>query len=133
MSLPDGSCPTLIFQGLEDTGESADCIITLGSMKAAKYRVPLAVDAYQAGRAGKIMVCGGKLRDFPNGTYSEAEHMYRTALESGVPSENIILENSSQNTVENLRFALIEPQRTFCLNKVRRVLAKFGDRAVFVP
>ena len=59
----------LLFQGLEDTGESIDCIIVLGSMKAAKYRVPLAVDAYQAGRAGKIMVCGGKVRDFPDGKY----------------------------------------------------------------
>lgn len=112
----------LLFQGLADAGDDADCIIVLGSIKASKYRVPVAVNAYNAGRASKIMVCGGKLRDFPNGTYSEAEHMYRTALESGVPSENIILENSSQNTVENLLFALIELQRTFCLNKVRRVL-----------
>ena len=45
----------LLFQDLEDTGESADCIIVLGSVKAAKYRVPVAVDAYKAGRARKIM------------------------------------------------------------------------------
>ena len=35
----------LLFQGLEDTGEKADCIIVLGSTKAAKYRVPVAVEA----------------------------------------------------------------------------------------
>ena len=84
----------LLFQGLEDTGESTDCIIVLGSMKAATYRVPLAIDAYKAGRAGKIMVCGGKLRDFPEGKYSEAEHMYRAALELGVSEDDIIIENS---------------------------------------
>ena len=41
----------LLFQDLDDTGETADCIIVLGSMKAATYRVPVAVAAYQAGRA----------------------------------------------------------------------------------
>ena len=51
----------LLFQDLEDTGESADCIIVLGSVKATKYRVPVAVDAYKAGRARKIMLCGGAL------------------------------------------------------------------------
>ena len=112
----------LLFQGLEDTGESIDCIIVLGSMKAAKYRVPLAIDAYKAGRAGKIMVCGGKLRDFPEGKYSEAEHMYRAALELGVSEDDIIIEKSSMNTVENILFALVKLQRTFSLNKVRKVL-----------
>ena len=55
----------LLFQGLEDTGEAADCILVLGSSKAAKYRVPVAVDAYRAGRAGKIMLCGGAVRRVP--------------------------------------------------------------------
>ena len=112
----------LLFQGLEDTGENADCIIVLGSIKAAKYRVPVAVQAYKAGRARKIMLCGGKLRDFPDGKYSEAEHMRQAALALGVAEEDIVLENSSQNTVENILFALVELQRTFWLNKVRRVL-----------
>jgi len=92
----------LLFQNLKDTGESADCIIVLGSVKAAQYRVPVAVDAYKAGRAGKIMLCGGALRDFPAGKCSEAEHMYKAILELGVSEENVILENSSQNTVENI-------------------------------
>jgi uncharacterized SAM-binding protein YcdF (DUF218 family) len=112
----------LLFQGLEDTGETVDCIIVLGSVKAAKYRVPVAVDAYNAGRASKLMLCGGKLRDFSDGHYSEAEHMRRAALALGVAEEDIVLENSSQNTVENILFALVELQRTLWLNKVRRVL-----------
>ncbi|MBQ8496260.1 MAG: YdcF family protein [Clostridia bacterium] len=112
----------LLFQDLEDTGESADCIIVLGSVKATKYRVPVAVDAYKAGRARKIMLCGGALRDFSVGKCSEAEHMYKAVLELGISEENVILENSSQNTVENILFALVELQRTFWLNRVRRVL-----------
>ena len=112
----------LLFQGLEDTGENADCIIVLGSIKAAKYRVPVAVDAYNAGRTSKLMLCGGKLRDFPDGKYSEAEHMRQAALALGVAEEDIVLENSSQNTVENILFALIELQRSFYLNHVHSVL-----------
>ena len=112
----------LLFQGLEDTGENADCIIVLGSIKAAKYRVPVAVDAYNAGRTSKLMLCGGKLRDFPDGKYSEAEHMRQAALALGVAEEDIVLENSSQNTVENILFALIELQRSFWLNNIHSVL-----------
>ena len=112
----------LLFKGLEDTGENADCIIVLGSSKAAKYRVPVAVDAYNAGRAKKILLCGGKLRDFSDGRYSEAEHMKQAVLKLGIAEEDIILENSSQDTVENMLFALIELQRNFWLNNIRRVL-----------
>ena len=83
----------LLFQGLEDTGENADCILVLGSIKAAKYRVPVAVDAYKTGRASKIMLCGGKLRDFPDGKYTEAEHMRQVALNLGIAEEDVILEN----------------------------------------
>ena len=112
----------LLFQDLEDTGENVDCIIVLGRVKAAQYRVPVAVDAFKAGRANKLMLCGGKIREFPNGRYSEAEHMAKAVLELGIPEEDIILENSSQNTVENILFALIELQKSFWLNKVKRVL-----------
>lgn len=112
----------LLFRGVEDTGESADCIVVLGSSKASKYRVPLAVDAYRAERACKLLLCGGALRDFPEGKYSEAEHMRQAALELGVAEENIILENLSQNTVENILFAMAALQRTFWLNKVRGIL-----------
>ena len=73
----------LLFQGLEDTGERVDCILVLGSLKAAKYRVPVAVDAYKAGRANKIMLCGGALQDFPVGKCSESEYMHKAVLESG--------------------------------------------------
>ncbi len=112
----------LLYSDLEDTGEAVDCIIVLGSIKASKYRVPVAVDAYAHKRANKILLCGGKLRDFPDGCYSEAKHMCKTALELGITKENIILENTSQNTVENIRFAQIELQKAFCLNEVRKVL-----------
>ena len=112
----------LLFHGLEDTGDNADCIIVLGSLKASKYRVPAAVDAYKDRRASKLILCGGKLREFSTGHCSEAEHMRNTALALGVSAEDVIMENASLNTVENILFAMIELQRKFGLNNVRRVL-----------
>lgn len=120
--LTDELIDRLLYQGVEDTGESADCILVLGSTKASNYRVPKAVQAYKDGRAGKIMLCGGVIREYPEGAATEAEHMKKTALALGVSKEDIILENSSENTIENILFALIELQRTFWLNKVKRVL-----------
>ena len=112
----------LLFEGLNDYGAKADCIVVLGSKKAAKYRVPVAVKALLAGRSEKIMLCGGKMRSFPNGERTEAENMYEGALELGVPEANIILENNSQNTIENILYALLELQRSMWLNKVKSVL-----------
>ena len=109
----------LLFHGLEDTGESADCIIVLGSSNAVKYRVPVAIRAYQAGRAHKLLFCGGALH---GGSCAEAEQMRQAVLASGVAEEDVLMETASQNTIENILFALIELQRAFWLNNVRRVL-----------
>lgn len=120
--LSDEIIDRLLFKDVDDTGENVDCIIVLGSIKATKYRVPMAVNVYNSGRANKIMLCGGALREFPDGTRIEAEDMYKRVLELGVPKEDIILESTSQNTVENILCALIELQRVFWLNRVNKVL-----------
>jgi len=112
----------LLFEGLQDNGASADCIIVLGSIKAAKYRVPAAVEAFFSGRSEKIMLCGGKLREFSGESMAEADHMNKKAIELGIPEASIILEKSSQNTIENLLCSLLELQRTMQLNKVKSVL-----------
>ena len=112
----------LLFEGLNDNGASVDCIIVLGSMKAAKYRVPAAAKAFFSGRSEKIMLCGGKVRDFPGERMTEADSMYRKALELGVPETSIIVEKSSQNTIENILCSLLELQRSMWLNRVKSVL-----------
>ena len=112
----------LLFEGLHDTGESADCAIVLGSAKAARYRLPAAAAAYKAGRVPKILLCGGVERAFPEGVMTEAEHMRRAALAAGVAPEDILMEESSLNTVENILCSLMEMQRALWLNNVHRVL-----------
>lgn len=112
----------LLFEGMDDNGASVDCIIVLGSIKAAEYRVPAAVKAFFSGRSEKIMLCGGKMRNFPKQSMTEADNMYQKALELGVPETSIIIEKSSQNTIENILCSLLELQRSMLLNKVKSVL-----------
>lgn len=112
----------LLFAGLEDAGEKVDCIIVLGSIKAVKYRVPVAVEAYKAGRSEKIMLCGGKLRDFAEESMSEAGTMRQKVLELGVSETSILMEENSQNTIENILCALLELQRSMWLNRIKSVL-----------
>ena len=112
----------LLFDGLNDTGENVDCVIVLGSLKAAEYRVPAAARVFFAGRSEKIMLCGGKIRDFSGKRMAEADSMYEKALELGVLEANIILEKNSQDTIENILCSLLELQRSIWLNKVKSVL-----------
>jgi len=121
-TLTDDIIDRLLYEGLEDTGESADCILILGSSKAAKYRVPLAAEVYNAGRSDRIMVCGGTEWEFPEGTYTEAAYMYKKLLNLGIPKDAILIENNSQNTVENFLCALLTLQRSLWLNKVHKIL-----------
>ena len=112
----------LLFEGLSDNGASVDCIIVLGSTKAAKYRVPTAAKAFFSGRSEKIMMCGGTIRTFSSESMAEADYMYKKALELGVPEASIIIEKGSQNTIENILCSLLELQRSMWLNKVKSVL-----------
>ena len=121
-NLTDEIVDNLLFEGLSDPGKKADCIVVLGSIKAAKYRVPMAAKAYFEKRAGKIMLCGGAMRTFPGEVMAEAEHMKQKALELGIPEEDIIMECNSQNTVENILCALLELQRAMWLNRVKSIL-----------
>ncbi len=64
--LTDEIIDKVLFEGIEDTGENADCIIVLGSNKAPLYRLPGAVKAYLEGRAPKILLSGGIVNGWRN-------------------------------------------------------------------
>ena len=120
--LTDELIDRLLFTEIDDPGGKADCIVVLGSMKASRHRVPVAVNAYKSRRADKILLCGGAVRDFPDGKCIEAEHMYRRALELGVPKESILLERESKNTVENILCAMVVLQRAFYLDRIKKII-----------
>ena len=115
--LTDEQIQRLLFDGIVDGGQQADCILVLGSRKAVEYRVPVAVTAYRAGRAPRLLMSGGAMEPIP-----EAEWMRQKAVELGVPDENILVESQSRNTVENMLYSLVTLQRAFWLNRVHSIL-----------
>lgn len=76
----------VLFRELEDCGENADCIVVLGSIKAYRYRIPIAVEAYLKGRAPKILLSGGAIRDFDEGRKRVNEEVINiiTCVENGL-------------------------------------------------
>ena len=87
-----------------------DAILLLGygldendqATQELRLRVKAAAKAYGEGYSDTIIACGGTT---PGHHISEAEVMRLLLLEEGVPESAILLENQSQVTIENMRFA----------------------------
>ncbi len=94
------------YHFLKQDLQKADCIFVLGSHdpSVADYAAQL----YHEGFAPYIIFSGGVVRpvgELRNITpKSEAEAFFDIAVEKGVPSEAIILENEATNTGENFIF-----------------------------
>lgn len=94
----------------ERRAEPSDCIIVLGARvwpdgrmsKSLFYRCRSALEAWKAGIAENIIVCGAQGADEPA---TEASVMRAYFLEQGVPEANVFAEDASVNTIENLRNA----------------------------
>ncbi|WP_347862433.1 YdcF family protein [Salimicrobium sp. PL1-032A] len=94
--------------GVEEK-EETDAAIVLG---AAQWngdpspvflgRIKEAIDLYQEGYVEYLIFTGGKSEE---AAYSEAEVGKQTAMEAGVPEENILVEETSLVTKENLQEA----------------------------
>lgn len=85
--------------------EKADCIIVLGShdIRTADRGIEL----YRAGYAPLILFSGGLGRLTKNvWTETEAERFAKIAIEAGIPQSNILIEDQSTNTSENIRFSM---------------------------
>ncbi|OPJ60408.1 YdcF family protein [Clostridium oryzae] len=112
----------MLYEGMEDVEDNGDCIMVLGSMKAHKYRLPKAVSIYQDKRSSKLLVCGGKIISSESGLLSEAEMMRRKALEMGVPDKDILKEELSMTTKENMICSLLVLERAFILKNISNIL-----------
>ena len=92
------------------TPAPSDCIIVLGAhvwmdgrlSSALTYRCQAALDAWRAGVAPVLIVCGAQGRDEP---VPEAVAMREWFLAHGVPEDRVIAEPDSRNTAQNLQNA----------------------------
>lgn len=91
------------YLGLHQAPEKADVIVGFGNFNDNIAR--RAAELYLQGLAPKILFTGGLGRNtlglLPE---TEAARFARVAMECGVPAEDIILEDQSTNTAENILF-----------------------------
>lgn len=83
--------------------KKADCIVGFGN-----YNCDIGIRAaelYHEGYAGKVLFSGGLGRNTLGlQTTTEAERFAEAALRCGVPERDILIENRSTNTAENILF-----------------------------
>ena len=99
------------YLGMHQTPEKADCIVGFGNFNTDIAR--RAAELYHQGYASKILFTGGLGRNTTRlFTEPEAVRFARVAMECGVPEEDILLEDRSTNTKENIDFmrAIFEGQ-----------------------
>jgi uncharacterized SAM-binding protein YcdF (DUF218 family) len=95
--------------GKNSSAETADAAIVLGAAvwgqqvsPVFKERINHAIDLYRAGRVRKIIFTGGQgNRNEP----TEAAAARNYALQNGVPLSDVLLEQSSHTTYENMVYA----------------------------
>lgn len=110
---------------------NVDCIVGFGN-----YNDDIAIrsaELYKDGYSSKILFTGGFGRNTSNlWKISEAERFADIAIEKGVPSADIIIENKSTNTAENIIFM---KEKLVGLNMdVRKILVvhqPFMERRIF--
>lgn len=119
------------YMHMNMTPEKADCIIGFGN-----YNDDIALRAselYHQGYAPKILFTGGLGRNTVDlWTQTEAERFAEIAIQAGVPSEDIIIENQSSNTAENILFAKeMLLSRNMKVAKILGVHKPFMERRIF--
>ena len=91
------------YLGMHQKPRKADCIVGFGNFNDNIAR--RAAELYLAGLAPKVLFTGGLGRNTTRlFTEPEAERFARVAMECGVPECDIIKEDQSTNTAENIIF-----------------------------
>lgn len=103
----------IVVNGMRSDVVSPDYIIVLGAAikgnqpsTVLRYRLEEAYDQYQKHPTATIICSGGRAK---GDTYSEAEVMKKYLLKRNVPKQQILVEEQSTSTYENLRnsYALV--------------------------
>ena len=88
---------------LDDKNSNGDIALVFGTWNAWKESVEKAADLYNMGFVPKIIVSGGIN---PTNGVIEGDLMAIELEKLGVPKKNILIENKSTNTLENILFSM---------------------------
>lgn len=103
-SFTDEEVQKIVYDGILDNGESTKYGIVFGNSMLIKERVSAAVEAYQNGRIQKIIFSGGVngVSNQNNDPIPEAIKMKDLAISMGALEEDILVDDTSNNSFENV-------------------------------
>ena len=107
-NLTDEQINNIVYSEIGDDGLSSEYGFTFGNSMLINERVKTTVDAYKEGRIKKIIFMGGTngVSNQNNSTIPEAIKMKELALSLGVKEEDILIDDTSNNTFENIENAM---------------------------
>ncbi|HLR03202.1 MAG TPA: YdcF family protein [Virgibacillus sp.] len=118
--LSDTQKTALLYHNAGDGPKPGDCIFVPGSSKAVEYRLPKALELYNEGFAEKLLFSGGVVWD--GNSLTEAELLAKGAISMGVPEKDILIENKSLHSKENVLASMFVLDREFDLHLMHRLI-----------
>ncbi|MFR0822299.1 MAG: YdcF family protein [Clostridia bacterium] len=102
-NITDKQIDKIVYSGIEDNGKSALVAIVFGNYRLQDIRIKKAVELYQIGRIKKLLLLGGTrgISNTEKIEKSEAICMKELAMQLGVLEEDIFVEETSNNSIEN--------------------------------
>ena len=112
--LTDNDIQKIVYENVDDNGKSSIYGLVFGNSMLINERVITAVEAYKNNRIRKIIFSGGNsgISNQDNDVIPEAIKMKKLAIKLGVNEENILVDDTSNNSFENVEnsFHLISDQ-----------------------
>ncbi len=107
-NLSDNDIDKIVYDGVEDDLKSSKYALVFGNSMLIKERVGTAVNLYNEGRINKMIFMGGVngVSNQDNSTEAEAVKMRTLAIELGVSEDDILIDDKSNNSFENVDNAL---------------------------
>ena len=118
-NLNDSLVNKILFSVPNDDLKKGDCILVFGSFIDWENRMKIAIKLYKEGRAPTILISGGASEI---GNKKEALIMREYAINNGVKLDDVLVEDESLNTTENVLCSLLVLHRAKVLSKIKRIL-----------
>lgn len=109
----------VLFTVPKDDMKNGDLIFVFGTPYDWKNRMDVAINLYKTGRASKLLITGGVGVE---STTKDSLVMRDYAIDCGVLDSDILIEDQSRNTTENVLCSLLILHRANLLPGLRRVL-----------
>ncbi len=106
--LTDEQIDNIVYSNIDDDNLPSEYAFVFGNSMLIKERVNTSVDAYKRGRIKKIIFMGGAngVSNQDNSVIPEAIKMKELAVSLGVNEDDILIDDASNNSFENVENAM---------------------------